>query len=330
MQRFIIFALVGLGAQLVDGTLGMAYGVTSTTLLLIAGSAPATASAAVHLAEIGTTLASGASHWRFGNVEWRLVLPLAIPGAIGAFAGATVLSNLSTEAAVPWTSTILVVLGAYLLIRFTFRPPKAATGPSRRVGKRFLAPLGVVAGFVDSTGGGGWGPIATPTLLGTGRIPPRKVIGSVGTAEFLVAVSASVGFLLALGDENIPFVVVAGLLTGGVIAAPLAAWLVSRFPTRLLGASVGGLVVITNARTLFRSFDVPADSRTIPYILLYLVWAAALAWSIRGWRLERAEQAAQAAAGAPAEGVEAPAVPGQRGDAETAAAASVTGGDGRG
>jgi len=164
MRTLIVLALVGLGAQLVDGSLGMAYGVTSTTLLLAVGTNPAAASATVHLAEIGTTLASGVAHWRFGNVDWRVVAKIGVPGAVGAFAGATFLSTLSTEAAAPVMSLILLALGAYVLTRFTF-----AGLPTDRLGKplrkRFLSPLGLVAGFVDATGGGGWGPVGTPAIL---------------------------------------------------------------------------------------------------------------------------------------------------------------------
>src|ERR1044072_3379784 len=158
MRQLVLLALVGLGAQLVDGSLGMAYGVTSTTLLLAIGTNPAAASATVHLAEIGTTLASGFSHWKFGNVDWKVVAKIGIPGAVGAFAGATFLSSLSTETAAPLMSIILLVLGLYVLVRF---PIKGL--PTDRLGmplrKRFLAPLGIVGGFVDSTGGGGWGPV---------------------------------------------------------------------------------------------------------------------------------------------------------------------------
>ncbi len=161
MRTLVLLALVGLGAQLVDGSLGMAYGVTSTTLLLAIGTNPATASATIHLAEIGTTLASGAAHWRFGNVDWKVVLRIGVPGAVGAFAGATFLANLSTEVAAPVMSLLLLALGVYVLSRFTF-----AGLPTGRLGlplrKRFLAPLGLVAGFVDATGGGGWGPWARP------------------------------------------------------------------------------------------------------------------------------------------------------------------------
>ncbi len=182
MERLLVFAAVGLLAQLVDGALGMAYGVTSTTLLLSTGVTPAVASASVHLSEVGTTLASGLSHWRFGNVDWAVVLRIAVPGAIGGFVGANVLTSLSTESAVPWMAALLLLLGLYIISRFMFRQPRVLQ-IGRRPGTRVLVPLGLFAGFVDATGGGGWGPVATPTLLAGGKLDPRKVIGSVSTAE---------------------------------------------------------------------------------------------------------------------------------------------------
>ena len=285
MRKLLLLALVGLGAQLVDGSLGMAYGVTSTTLLLAIGTSPAAASATVHLAEIGTTLMSGFSHWRFGNVDWKVVLKIGLPGAVGAFAGATFLSGLSTETAAPLMSIILLVLGLYMLIRFTtFGLPKGNLGKPLR--KRFLAPLGLVAGFVDSTGGGGWGPVGTPAILASGRLEPRKTIGSIDTSEFLVAVAASLGFLVGLGSENIDASWVIALLLGGVIAAPIAAWLVRHIPPRVLGSAVGGIIILTNVRTLLRSdwIDAPDTTRYAVYTVIYVIWAAALAYSIQQYR----------------------------------------------
>ncbi|MFE0672443.1 sulfite exporter TauE/SafE family protein [Streptomyces sp. NPDC058867] len=289
MRTLILLALAGLGAQLVDGSLGMAYGVTSTTLLLALGTNPAAASATVHLAEIGTTLMSGASHWRFGNVDWKVVAKIGVPGAVGSFLGATVLSNLSTELAEPVMSLILLGLGLYVMSRFTFRGlPKGQLGKPLR--KRFLSPLGLVAGFLDATGGGGWGPVGTPALLASGRMEPRKVIGSIDTSEFLVAVAASLGFLVSLGSQGIDFVWVLAFLLGGLVAAPIAAWLVRLLPPRILGSAVGGVIIVTNVRTLLHSdwIAAPATVSTAVYVLLYATWAAALAWSIRAYRAERA------------------------------------------
>ena len=288
MRKLVLLALVGLGAQLVDGSLGMAYGVTSTTLLLAIGTNPAAASATVHLAEIGTCLVSGVSHWKFGNVDWKVVWKIGVPGAVGAFAGATFLSGLSTETAAPLMAIILLTLGIYILIRFTaFGLPKGKLGMPLR--KRFLAPLGVVAGFVDSTGGGGWGPVGTPAILASGRLEPRKTIGSIDTSEFLIAVAASLGFLVGLGSESIDYAWVAALLIGGVIAAPIAAWLVRHIPPRILGSAVGGLIIITNSRTLLRSDWIDASDvvRYAVYVVLYSLWAAAVYYSFQQYKKDR-------------------------------------------
>lgn len=285
MRRLLLLALVGLGAQLVDGSLGMAYGVTSTTLLLAIGTNPAAASATVHLAEIGTTLASGVSHWRFGNVDWKVVAKIGVPGAVGAFAGATFLSQLSTEVAAPVMSLILLALGLYVLGRFTFLGlPSSHLGKPLR--KRFLSPLGIFAGFVDATGGGGWGPVGTPAILASGRLEPRKVIGSIDTSEFLVAVAASLGFLVGLGSEGVDLAWAGALLLGGVVAAPIAAWLVRHVPPRVLGSAVGGVIVFTNSRTLLNSDWVGAadNTRYLVYAGIVVTWAAALAHSIREHR----------------------------------------------
>lgn len=287
MRRLILIALLGSVAQLVDGTLGMAYGVTATTALLITGITPAVASASVHLSEVGTTLASGLSHWRFGNVDWRVVALIGVPGGVGAFAGATFLSNLSTESASLWVAALLILLGVYILARF-------ATGKVRaviqgRVGGRFLGPLGLVAGFVDATGGGGWGPVATSALLGSGKLAPRKTVGSVNAAEFIVSVAASLGFLFGLGNENIPYEIVAALLIGGVIAAPLAAWLVSRLATQWLGVGVGLVLILTNARTLMKGLEIPTGPRFAVYGVLVALWAGVVAYGVRRSSLQRAE-----------------------------------------
>ena len=295
LQTLILLALVGLGAQLVDGALGMAYGVTSTTLLLAIGANPAAASASVHLAEIGTTLASGVSHWRFGNVDWRVVLRIGVPGAIGAFAGATFLSQLSTEVARPIMSAILLTLGVYVLTRFTFRSlPKIDR--SRRLGLPFLAPVGLIGGFLDATGGGGGGPVGTPALLASGRIEPRKVIGSIDTSEFLVALAASVGFLVGLGTSGFDFAWVLALLAGGLIAAPVAAWLVRKLPPRLLGSLVGGVIVFTNVRTLLLEFD--TTGFVTPWVLATVatLWAAAVMYSWLAYRAEKTLLSASAEA----------------------------------
>src|SRR5215204_1146535 len=282
LRGLIVLGVVGLIAQLVDGSLGMAYGVTSTTLLLTVGIAPAAASAAVHLSEVGTTLASGVSHWRFGNVDWTKVGWLAVPGGIGAFFGAVVLAAVITaEAAKPIVAIFLFCLGAYILARFSFRRRERPVRV-RPISGKFLAPLGLGAGFLDAAGGGGWGPVSTPTLLSSGRMEPRKVVGTVDTSEFVVAVCASVGFLLALSFQEIPWQVVGALLAGGVVAAPIAAWVVRILPMRILGTAVGGLILVTNMRTFLKAVGLNSDPVLTwsIYAVIVMIWVAALVFAV--------------------------------------------------
>ena len=280
MRSIVVLAIVGLIAQLVDGSLGMAYGVTSTTLLLAVGISPALASASVHIAEVGTTLASGVSHWRFGNVDWKKIVWLAVPGGVGAFFGAVVLvSVITAEAAEPIIAIFLFSLGVYILARFSFRR-KEKPVIVRHISGAFLAPLGLVAGFLDAAGGGGWGPISTPTLLSSGRMEPRKIVGTVDTSEFVVAFCASIGFLLTLSFAEIPWQVVGALLVGGVVAAPVAAWVVRILPMRVLGTAVGGIILVTNMRTFLEALGVSGGLAVVMYALIVVVWVAALFHSI--------------------------------------------------
>ena len=289
MQRLLLLAAVGFAAQLVDGSLGMGFGVTSTTLLLIAGLSPALASASVHLAELGTNVASGFSHWRLGNVDWRLVGRLGVPGALGAFGGATFLSQISTAVAKPVMAAILGALGTYILLRYAFRPPAVAHARRSPHGSRFLVPLGLAGGFVDATGGGGWGPVATTTLLSAGKTAPRTVIGSVDTSEFLVSLAASLGFVVNLGLLGIDLGVVAALLVGGLVAAPIAAWLVSRIPARIMGVAVGGLVILTNLKTLFEAGQLSGARAVVGFTSFAAIWVVLIAWT--AWRHGRARRA---------------------------------------
>lgn len=262
---FLLLAIAAAGflAQLIDGSLGMGYGVTSTTLLLTLGLTPALASASVHLAEIGTSAVSGASHWRLGNVDGRILLLLGVPGGIGAFFGAIVLSNLSLDAARPWVSVVLLVLGGVIVFRFlharrraaaarqprVLEPrPEIASGPAapRRRRRWMLTPLGLAGGFLDASGGGGWGPVVTSTLMAAGRLKPRMIIGTVSGSELIVSVAASAGFLLAIGSAGIRWDIVAMMLIGGSIAAPISAWLVRHFDDRALGTAVGALIILLN------------------------------------------------------------------------------------
>jgi len=288
MRSLIIFALVGIGAQLVDGALGMAFGVTASTLLVLSGVASAQASAAVHLAEVGTTFASGLSHWKFRNIDWTIVAKLGVPGAIGAFLGATVLSSLSTEDAAPLMAAILLAIGLYVLVRFSLgRPPGLGNTHTPHTAK-FLAPLGLFGGFIDASGGGGWGPVTTSTLLSRGKTAPRTVIGSVSASEFLVAVSASIGFAIGLREEfldNLPIVL--GLAIGGVLAAPLAAWLVSKVSPALLGTAVGGVIVLTNSQKLVKYFEITSPWSTVIYGAIVVAWASLVLYA---WRSSKAPE----------------------------------------
>ncbi|QIK68142.1 sulfite exporter TauE/SafE family protein [Nocardioides sp. HDW12B] len=292
MRNLIVLGIVGLVAQLIDGSLGMAYGVTSSTLLLATGIAPATASAAVHFSEIGTTLVSGFSHHKLGNVDWRTVGIIAIPGGVGAFAGATVLSSLPADLAKPWVAGILLVLGLYVVWRFL------ALGGRRpefkgRLSKRFLAPLGLFGGALDAIGGGGWGPVGTTSLLSSGRLEPRKVVGSIDTSEFVVAVGGSIGFLLALGSAGIRWDIAAALLIGGCIAAPFAAWLVKHLPARVLGVAAGGLIVLTNTKTIVETFGASGGVVGLVAAIVAVLWISGIVWAVKQERLSKARLEAE-------------------------------------
>ncbi|MGG2065359.1 sulfite exporter TauE/SafE family protein [Bacillus sp. S14(2024)] len=279
MQKLIVFAIIGFFAQLIDGALGMAYGVTSSSLLLMFGIVPAVASASVHLAEVVTTAASGISHIRFGNVDKYIVSRLTLPGAIGAFVGACFLSNLPGNLIKPYISIFLFALGVYILLRFILQKQVVQTNNKRLSGKQ-LIPLGLFAGFVDSTGGGGWGPITTPVLLARGN-EARKVVGSVDTSEFPVSLAATLGFFISLGWAQVSWFWVSALMLGGIIAAPIAAWLVRIVPSHLLGVLVGGLIIFTNIRTLLTTFKVNQDIIFLAYIAIGLVVTIALIITIR-------------------------------------------------
>jgi uncharacterized membrane protein YfcA len=280
VRRLLVFALAGLVGQLVDGALGMAFGVTTSTVLLSNGFSPAVASASVHLAEVGTTLTSGVAHWRFGNVSWPLVRRIGLPGAVGAFAGATVLTSLTGDWLKPAVAVVLFGLGALVIVRSVRGDLHGERHDPGHLRRRLLAPLGLSAGFIDAVGGGGWGPVATPTLLAAGRVEPRLVIGSVSAAELLVTVAASAGFLFGLGGEGIEAPLVLALLAGGVVAAPVAAWLVRHADASVLGVVVGTLLLMTNARVLLIEVGVPGPVR-LPVLLAIAAAGAAIALRVR-------------------------------------------------
>ncbi|WP_027410528.1 sulfite exporter TauE/SafE family protein [Anoxybacteroides tepidamans] len=281
MKKLLSFVIVGFIAQLIDGSLGMAYGVTSTTLLLTFGIAPAVASASVHLAEVATTAASGVSHLKFGNVDRGMVWRLILPGSIGAFVGACFLSHLPGDLIKPYISVFLLMLGLYIMYRFLFQGPSQKQIEAQKLSNKQLVPLGLIAGFLDATGGGGWGPIATPVLLAKKGIEARKVVGTVDTSEFAVAISATLGFFISLGWEEVNWFWVGTLMLGGVIAAPIAAWIVKILPSHLLGVLVGGLIILTNVRTLLHTWAVSEKWYTIVYVIIILGWALSIWWAVR-------------------------------------------------
>ena len=208
-----------------------------------------------------------------------------MPGSIGAFIGAVLLSNIDLSASRPWTASVLLALGVLILYRFT---RSSILGKKRRARARWLAPLGLVGGFVDSTGGGGWGPMVTTSLTASNALEPRKAIGTTNTAEFAISVAASIGFLLGLGAEQIPWDAVLALLIGGVIAAPVAAWLVSKAPQRLLGILVGNFIVFLNVRQLIISLEVNATISVVLFSMVALVAIAALVVGLRHLKTDHA------------------------------------------
>jgi uncharacterized membrane protein YfcA len=195
-----------------------------------------------------------------------------------------ILSNVDLSAARPWTASILLVLGALVLYRFT-RP--IILGKKRRARARWLAPLGLVGGFIDSTGGGGWGPVVTTSLTASNALEPRKAIGTTNTAEFVIALAASIGFIIGIGAEQIPWDAVAALGIGGALGAPIAAWLVSKAPQRLLGILVGNLIIALNVRQLNISLEVPDAFAIAAYAAVAALFIGTLIYGIKLLKTDR-------------------------------------------
>ena len=239
------FIMIGFAAQLVDGALGMAFGVISSTLLLSMGVPPAAASAGVHTVESFTTAVSGISHALHRNIDVRLFARIVVPGVVGGVLGAKVLTEIDAEVARPVVLVYLAAIGLFLIWRASGHPPHERD-------PRVIAPIGFVGGFLDAAGGGGWGPVVTSNLLIQGA-SPRKVIGTVSAAEFFLTVTISATFIAALGVEAFTTATV-GLLIGGVLAAPLGAFMAKRVPARPLLLMVGVVLTITSGYGVYRAF----------------------------------------------------------------------------
>ena len=240
------YIAVGFAAQIVDGALGMAYGVISSTLLVsLLGVAPAQASAGVHLAEIFTTGASGLSHAFLRNIDWRLFLRLLVPGVVGGLAGVWVVTHLDAGQARPIVMAYLATIGLLLLYRAWRFPTPKFDSP------RIVIPLGLAGGFLDASGGGGWGPVVTSNLLLQGS-DTRKTIGTVNAVEFFLTFTISAGFFASIGAAAFT-IATAGLLIGGVMAAPLAAFAARHVQPRLLLGLVGAVLTLTSGYSIWKA-----------------------------------------------------------------------------
>jgi len=245
-QNILVFVLVGFVAQMIDGALGMAYGVSSNTFLLSLGIPPAAASASVHMAEVVTTGISGFSHWRLGNVDWKLVRRLLVPGVIGGVVGAYILTTIDGNIIKPYIAAYLLIMGGVIIYKAITMTHHHDLDDNH--GPR-VSLLGLFGGFCDSIGGGGWGPVVTSTLVAHGK-HPRMTIGSVNFTEFFVTLSESILFVIALSFGEY-WQIILGLLIGGAIAAPIAARLSQKLPIKTLMIVVGTLIVALSLRTIY-------------------------------------------------------------------------------
>jgi uncharacterized membrane protein YfcA len=253
LELFLIWLGIGFLAQLIDGALGMAYGVSSTTALVSVGVYPALASASVHTSEIFTTLVSGSVHFKLGNVRKDMVLLLAVPGVIGGATGAFVAVSLSSKFLRLVVGGILLFMG--LLIFFRFALKKLIHFRKERPSSRMLVPLGYIGGFLDALGGGGWGPIATTTLV-TNKVKVNEAIGSVNFSEFFITITETITFMILIGLEQFNWIIIVGLIIGGVMCAPIAAWTCKKLPHRILGTLVGATVIILSTHMILKFFGV--------------------------------------------------------------------------
>lgn len=243
---FLLYALIGAGAQLVDGMMGMGFGVITNSFLIGIGLPPAIASAGVHVAKIPTTALSGASHAFFGNVDRRLLWRLALPGIVGGIVGALALIAISGEDIKPFVAIYLLLMGLLILGRALLKPTGEAKLPKR------LLPLGLAGGFFDAIGGGGWGPIVTSSLVARGTLP-RLAVGSVNLAEFFVTIGTATVFVIGIGVQH--WDVLLGLTLGGAAAAPFAAYLARHVPAKPMMLAVGFGIAAISLHTLYRALS---------------------------------------------------------------------------
>ena len=248
-EEIVLFACIGFAAQVIDGALGMGYGVTATTMLLGLGVSPPVASASVHTAEVFTTGVSGAAHWRLGNIDTTLVPRLALPGIAGGAVGAYLSTALPGAIIRPFVSVYLVVMGVLIVWRAISGPGSCRDTVLPNSHRGRVIPLGVFGGLLDAIGGGGWGAMVTSTLIGWG-MAPRFAIGSANLAEFFVTSVVTATFVATIGLELWPTIV--GLVTGGVLAAPLAALATRKLPERPLMVLVGTVIVLLSMRSLLQ------------------------------------------------------------------------------
>lgn len=293
MEDLLLIALAGFLASLVDGALGMGFGPTSSSILLSAGLSPVAASATVNLAKVVTGTVSGVAHWRFGNVDRRLVVNLAVPGAVGALAGTTLLVNVDGDDLRPILAVVLALIGLRILIRFSRSlPMQPDRGPGARSGGRVRGvSVAGAAGGVTNGLVGAWGPVVTPFLLHRG-LPPRFAVGSVNTAEVAVAVVAAGSLIGSSTTDGLEASIALAMLAGGAVAAPLAAYVVRWFPARLLGLAVAGLLLLTQARELAGAVGL-GPGRWLAYSsIAFALGAAAVAPRVRRARQRRRVAAA--------------------------------------
>jgi uncharacterized membrane protein YfcA len=270
MPELVVIFTAGFAASFVDGALGMGFGPTSSTILLGSGLGPAAVSTTVNLAKVATGITAAIAHWRFGNIDRRLVVRLAFPGSLGALIGVTVLAKVDGDQLKPFLSVLLLVVAARILVRFS-RPLGEARADRTEYHERGTAAVAAAGGVTNGLVGA-WGPVVTPFLLQRG-LGPRYAVGSVNTAEVAVAVVASGSLLASVGGDGVDLAIVLAMLAGGVVAAPIAAWSLRFLPARGLGVAVGGLLLITNIRDLAGAADL-GSTRWLAYALVAVACGA--------------------------------------------------------